>query len=61
MTTYFGIKVVRSGDTALVFMTFAAVWIFDQIKQLVMLSLIYFVVVRRFGFLGENQKEFVEP
>lgn len=60
LTTYFGIQVVRSGDTALVFMTFGAVWLLDQIKQLIMLSLVYFVVVRRFGFLSENQKEFVE-
>ena len=48
-----------SGDSFLVFVTFAFMFIIDQVKQFATLGVIYMIVVRRFGFLKVNEKEFV--
>lgn len=52
---------VNTGDGYLVFSTFGLIWIIDQIKQFGTLGMIYIIVVRRFGFLKQNEKEFVDP
>jgi len=52
------ISVFETGDSFLVFVTFAIVYAVDQIKQFGTLAVIYLVVVRRFGFLKENEREF---
>ena len=51
----------ETGDNSIVLMTFLFTFIFDQVKQFGTLSVIYVVVVRRFGFLKENEKEFIDP
>lgn len=60
-TAYFTTSVFASGDFNLVFCTFGLAWLADQGKSYISLSLIYIVVVRRFGFLKENEKEYIEP
>ena len=57
----FAIIVVKTGDSFLVFVTFALTFLIDQVKQFGTLAVIYIVVVRRFGFLKENEREFVDP
>jgi|Transcript_10747 hypothetical protein len=57
---HLAIQTVETGDSFLVFVTFALIYIIDQIKQLGTLSVVYIVVVRRFGYLKQNEKEFVE-
>jgi hypothetical protein len=42
-----------------VFLTFLFAFLLDQVKSVLSHSLIYLVVVRRFGFLKENEKEHV--
>ena len=56
---YLAIITVKTGDSFLIFVTFALTWIIDQTKQFGTLAMIYLVVVRRFGFLKQNEKEFV--
>lgn len=46
-------------DALIVLSTFVFAFIIDQVKSFLSLSVIYFVIVRRFGFLKENEKEFV--
>ena len=60
-SVYLAIIVVDSGDSFLVFVTFALTWVIDQVKQFGTLAVIYMIVVRRFGFLKVNEKEFVDP
>ena len=55
------IKVIETGDSFLIFVTFGITFAIDQAKQIVTLSIIYLVVARRFGFLKVNEKEFVDP
>ena len=49
-----------TGDSFLVFSTFGLIWVIDQIKQFGTLGLVYLVVVRRFGYLKQNEKEFID-
>ena len=58
-TMHLTIIVIRTGDSFLVLVTFLVTFIIDQVKQFGTLGAIYIVVVRRFGFLKENEKEFV--
>ena len=60
-TIHLSIIVVRTGDSFLVFVTFAITWLIDQVKQVGTLALIHLVVVKRFGFLKVNESEFVQP
>ncbi len=46
-------------DALVVIFTFIFAFIVDQCKSVISHVLIYLVVVRRFGFLKENQKDFV--
>jgi len=57
---YLAIIVVSTGDSFLIFVTFAVTWLIDQTKQFGTLAMIYIIVVRRFGFLKENEKEFID-
>lgn len=60
-TTYF-ISILdaqKHVDTLIVVYTFVFAFIVDQLKQFVTNFLIYMVVVKRFGFLKENEKEFI--
>ena len=43
----------------IVVMTFVFAFIIDQVKSVFTHAIIYIVVVRRFGYLKENEKEFV--
>ena len=52
---------VYTGDAFLIFSTFGLIWVIDQFKQVFTLGVIYLVVVRRFGYLKQNEKEFVDP
>jgi len=60
LTLHFAISVAESGDSFLVFSTFIVMWLIDQAKSFGTLGVVYIVVVRRFGFLKENEKEFIE-
>ena len=51
---------IRYGRVSLIFLTFLFAWIIDQIKSFISLSLIYLVINRRFGFLKENEKEWLD-
>ena len=53
------IIVANTGDSMLVFITFAVTWVIDQLKQFITLAVIWLVVVRRFGYLKTNEAEFV--
>lgn len=48
------------GKISLIFVTFTFAFVLDQIKSFAVLSTIYIIVVRRFGFLKENEKEWVK-
>ena len=61
LTIYFNTEVIASGDANLMFLTFGLAFLADQAKSYLSLSLVYLVVVRRFGFLKENEKEFIDP
>lgn len=57
-------KIVRlseTGDIGIVFITFFVAYLIDNCKQIGSLTVIYYVVVRRFCFLKENEKEFIDP
>lgn len=58
-TVYFITMTITQGQACLVFVTFSFAFIVDQIKSFGTLSLIYVVIVRRFGFLKENEKEWI--
>lgn len=58
-TLKLAIVVANSGDSFLVFVTFLFTFLIDQVKQFATLGVIYLVVVRRFGFLKENEKDFL--
>ena len=58
-TLKLAIIVASSGDSFLVFVTFAFTFLIDQAKQFGTLGVIYLVVVRRFGFLKINEKDFI--
>ena len=60
-TMKLAIIVAISGDSFLVFVTFAFTFLIDQAKQFGTLGVIYLVVVRRFGFLKINEKDFINP
>ena len=58
--TYIFCHVVKqNGRKDLLFLTFLFAYIADQVKSVFMLSCIYLVVVRRFGYLKENEKDFI--
>ena len=61
LTAYFTTEVIASGDGPLVFTTFGLAFLADQAKSYISLSLVYLVVVRRFGFLKENEREYIDP
>jgi len=48
------------GKMSLIYVTFTFAFVLDQIKSFAVLSTIYIIVVRRFGFLKENEKEWVK-
>lgn len=51
---------IRYGRVSLIFLTFLFALIVDQIKSFFSLGMIYLVVNRRFGFLKENEKEWLD-
>jgi len=59
-TTYIiQVQITNDGRIALLFLTFLFAWAVDTIKSFGLLSLIYLIVVRRFGYLKENEKDFM--
>jgi hypothetical protein len=50
---------ITQGKVCLVYVTFLLALVVDQTKSVVTLSLVYIIVVRRFGFLKENEKEWI--
>lgn len=52
-------QITNDGRIALLFLTFLFAWVVDTIKSFGLLSLIYLIVVRRFGYLKENEKDFM--
>ena len=56
---HLAIVVVDTGDSFLVFITFAVMYIIAPIKQLGTRGVIYLSVVRRFGYLKQNEKDFI--
>ena len=59
VSLHLAIIVAQTGDSFLVFITFAVTWLIDQAKQFGTLAVIYLIVVRRFGYLKMNEKDFV--
>lgn len=59
MTAYFMMLTITLGQMCLVFVTFIFAFVIDQTKSIAVLSLVYIVIVRRFGFLKENEKDWV--
>lgn len=57
VTIWYIQNTVFSGRVSLVFLTFILAFLMDQVKSLFSLGFIYLVVIRKFGFLKENQKE----
>ena len=51
--------ITSDGRISLLFLTFLFAWAIDTVKSFGLLSLIYLIVVRRFGYLKENEKEFM--
>lgn len=59
-TTYIiQVQITNDGRIALLFLTFLFAWAVDTVKSFGLLSLIYLIVVRRFGYLKENEKTFM--
>ena len=56
---YFIMTTLFYGQVCLIFVTFALAFLIDQLKSIGMLALVYVIVVRRFGFLKENEKEWL--
>ena len=50
---------ITQGQICLIYVSFSLAWIIDQVKSFGVLSIVYIVIVRRFGFLKENEKEWV--
>lgn len=50
---------ILHGKICLVYVTFTFAFIVDQAKSVAILSTVYIIVVRRFGFLKENEKEWI--
>ena len=50
---------IAEGQICLVFVTFSFAFVVDQCKSFFVLTFIYAIIVRRFGFLKENEKEWV--
>ena len=59
VTLNLAIITAATGDAMLIFITFAVTWLIDQVKQFGTLAMIYLIVVRRFGYLQTNEKEFI--
>jgi hypothetical protein len=61
MQTIWDIQILARAhaDALVVVYTFIFAFIVDQIKSVFVNALIYLVIVRRFGFLKENEKDFV--
>lgn len=55
-TIYYSYITIVYGQVCLIFFTFFFAFIIDQAKSFVVLSLVYIVVVRRFGFLKKMKK-----
>lgn len=53
-------ETISYGRIALIFITFVYAFIIDQVKQIVILGLVYQIIVKRFGFLKENEKEWLD-
>ena len=60
MVINMNLHVLNTGDGQIMTLTFLSIFIFDQLKQFFTLSIVYLVVVRRFGYLKENEKEFID-
>jgi hypothetical protein len=58
-SVYFMMLTITLGQICLVFVTFTVAFVVDQTKSFATLSLVYMVVVRRFGFLKVNEKEWL--
>lgn len=58
-SVYFITNTLLYGKVCLIFVTFLFAMIIDQVKSIGVLSVLYLVVVRRFGFLKENEKEWL--
>jgi len=58
-TVYYAQLTIYQGKICLVFVTFTFAFIVDQAKSVAVLSGVYMVIVRRFGFLKENEKEWM--
>lgn len=61
LTINMTVHIFENGDNTLVLLTFFWAYVVDQIKQIGTLTIVYYVVVRRFCFLRENEKEFIDP
>ena len=59
-TIYMMQLTIVHGKMSLIYVTFTFAFVLDQIKSFAVLSTIYIIVVRRFGFLKENEKEWVK-
>lgn len=53
-------ETISYGRIALIFITFIYAFIIDQVKQIAILGLVYQIIVKRFGFLKENEKEWLD-
>lgn len=53
-------ETISYGRIALIFLTFLFAFVVDQVKQMAILGLVYMIIVRRFGFLKENEKEWLD-
>ena len=53
--------IASEGNPALIFLTFMLSFIFDQIKSVGFLYLIYVVIVRRFMHLNVNEPDYLKP
>ena len=58
-TIYYMMQTITQGQICLVFVTFLFAFVVDQVKSIGILSIIYIIIVRRFGVLKENEKEWV--
>lgn len=61
ISLHYVIAVASTGDSFLVFITFAVTWCIDQAKQFGTLAVIHLIVVKRFGYLKINEKDFINP
>ena len=61
ISLHYAIVVASTCDSFLVFITFAVTWCIDQVKQFGTLAVIHLIVVKRFGYLRINEKDFIDP